>query len=43
MEDPIAKLLRTLRGVSIIGADHPDVPENLLITGFAGLDDQPPH
>ena len=43
MEDPIAKLLWALRGVGILGADRPNVLENLLITGFAGLNDQPTH
>ena len=43
MEDPIAKLLWALRGVGILGTNHPNVPENLLITGFTGLNDQPTH
>ena len=43
MEDTIAKLLRTLWGVGDLGADHPDVFENLLIASPAGLNDQPAH
>jgi hypothetical protein len=43
MEDPVAELPRTLRDVGILGADHPDVLENLFVTGVGGLNNQPAH
>lgn len=43
MEDPITKVLRSFWDVGIIGTNHPDVLEDLLITGVAGLNNQPAH
>lgn len=43
MEDSIAQLLRSFRSILVIGADHPDILENLLIAVVTGLDDQSAH